>query len=54
MSREPGPIQTATHLHFFIYLMSFVVAAVMLFLKETTKMGREKMGVVFHSTTQKR
>lgn len=42
MSGESGPIHTATHLHFFIYLMSFVVAAVMLFLKAATKMEREK------------
>lgn len=41
MSRESGPIQTATHLHF-INLMSFVVAAVLLFLKVATKMERGK------------
>lgn len=42
MSRELGPIQTTAHLHFFVYLVSLVVAAIMLFLKATTKMEREK------------
>lgn len=41
MSRELGPIQTTAHLHF-VYLVSLVVAAIMLFLKATTKMEREK------------